>query len=403
MKFVIAVHGTRGDVEPCAAAARELTRRGHEVTIAVPPDLMRIPEAVGLTTCAYGPDSRVQLEERLNLWGIQNPVAMLRAAKQYMIDSAAEMNATLKPLARDADLLLTGVTFQEVAANVAEYYDIPFAAMHMVPLRVTGHAIPGVPGPINRSIMRAIGSGQSLLIRDADKAQRLELGLPRKRARRRDPLEIQAYDDFFFPGLAAEWKDFNRPFVGTLSLELPAAADEEVCAWIASGPPPVYFGFGSMPVTSMGETVEMISAACAELGERGLICGRDAAGLPHAGHVKLADELNLARILPLCRAAVHHGGCGTTMAGLRAGVPTLILWHGADQPLWGLQVRRLKVGSSRRLAGTTREKLVKKLRVVLSPDYAVRAGEIALRISTNSESIRKTADLLERHAAAGGG
>ena len=42
----------------------------------------------------------------------------------------------------------------------------------------------------------------------------------------------------------------QRPFVGTLTLELQTDADEEVASWIAAGTPPIYFGFGSIPVES---------------------------------------------------------------------------------------------------------------------------------------------------------
>ena len=62
MRIVVAVHGTRGDVEPCAAVARELRNRGHEVKIAVPPNLigfvesvetyLKYAEAIGLTATA---------------------------------------------------------------------------------------------------------------------------------------------------------------------------------------------------------------------------------------------------------------------------------------------------------------------------------------------------------------
>ena len=41
MKFVLASYGTRGDIEPSAALGRELQGRGHEVWMAVPPDLVK--------------------------------------------------------------------------------------------------------------------------------------------------------------------------------------------------------------------------------------------------------------------------------------------------------------------------------------------------------------------------
>ena len=57
MKFVLAFYGTRGDVEPGIAVGRELLRRGHDVCMAVPPDLIGFAESAGLAAVAYGPDT----------------------------------------------------------------------------------------------------------------------------------------------------------------------------------------------------------------------------------------------------------------------------------------------------------------------------------------------------------
>jgi UDP:flavonoid glycosyltransferase YjiC (YdhE family) len=92
---------------------------------------------------------------------------------------------------------------------------------------------------------------------------------------------------------------------------------------------------------------------------------------------------------------VHHGGSGTTAASLRAGIPTLILWSSADQPYWGNQLKRLKVGTSRRFSTTTGESLVADLRRILAPDYATRARELATRMTKPTESVANAADLFE--------
>jgi UDP:flavonoid glycosyltransferase YjiC (YdhE family) len=212
----------------------------------------------------------------------------------------------------------------------------------------------------------------------------------------RKSLEIQAYDEACFPGLAAEWND-RRPFVGALTMELPTDADGDVASWIAAETPPIYFGFGSMPVESPADTLGMISEACAELGERALVCAgwTDYSDVPHYEHVKVVSAANHAAILPVCRAVVHHGGAGTTAAGLRAGVPTLILWMLGDQPLWGAAVKRLKVGTARRFSSTGQESLVADLRTVLTPQYVARARELATRMTKPADSVIASADLLE--------
>jgi UDP:flavonoid glycosyltransferase YjiC (YdhE family) len=147
----------------------------------------------------------------------------------------------------------------------------------------------------------------------------------------------------------------------------------------------------------------MISEACAELGERALICAgaHDVDKSLQSDRVMIAAAMNHATIFPACRAVVHHGGAGTTATGLRAGAPTLILWVTADQPIWAAQVKRLGVGSARRFSATTKESLITDLRRIMTPPYAARAHDIAYRMTEPSESVTATADLLERHAEEG--
>jgi UDP:flavonoid glycosyltransferase YjiC (YdhE family) len=416
MKFVLACYGTRGDIEPCAAVGRELLRRGHEVRMAVPPDLVGFVEAAGLATVAYGPDTQSMLEAHRNFWmclsrnfwKIQDLIRLWREAWGIVTQCWGEMSTTLTSLADGADLVLTNVGFERPAANVAEYYDIPLAMPDYTPLRATGQLAPTLPSPLSRFALTLYEWVYWRMTKKVEDAQRRELGLPKatgpsfRRIAERGSLEIQAYDEVCFPGLAAEWAkwDGRRPLVGALTVELPTDADDEVASWIAAGTPPICFGFGSIPVESPADTVEMIGAACAQLGERALVCcgGSDFSHVPHFDHVKVVGAVNHAAIFPSCRAVVHHGGAGTTAAGLRAGVPTLILWSTGDQPYWGAQVKRLKVGAARRFSTTTRESLVADLRRILAPEYVTRAREIATRMTKPAESAAAAADLLENFA-----
>lgn len=403
MRFALAVYGSRGDVEPQAAVGRELVRRGHDVRIAVPPDLRGLVESIGATAVDYGPDTRDVLFGKKT-----NPVRLLSTSKGYFGRTWAQMGATLASLTDGADLLLTAVAQQGLAANVAEYQGIPLTTLHYLPARANGQLLPSVPSPLIRSAISAFWWVYWHTTKDAEEAQRRELGLPKatgsstRRIVEHGSLEIQGYDGLCFPGLAAEWAQWNgrRPFVGALTMELPTDADAEVSSWIAAGTPPIYFGFGSLPVKSPAETVAMIDAACARLGERALICSgaNDFSDIPHPDHVKIVGAVNHAAIFPACRAVVHHGGAGTTAAGLRAGIPTLILWIRNEQPLWGAVVKRLNVGVAQSLSRTTEESLAAGLRTILRPEYIARAREIAERMTKPSVSVAAAADLLERAA-----
>lgn len=418
VKFVLASYGTRGDVEPYVAVGRELVRRGHDVRMAVSPDQVGFAQSAGLAAVAYGPDARRWqdvhrdfLARLSRFWHMRDLIRLWREDWQLLTQFWDETTTTLRSLADGADLLFTSVLGEEAAANVAEYYDIPLATLHYFPLRPNGQLVPMLPASVGRGAMTMSEWLAWPLTKKFDDAQRRELGLPKakrpspRRIAERGSLEIQAYDEVCVPGLGAEWARFDgrRPFVGALTMELPADADEEVAEWIAAGTPPIFFGFGSMPVESGVDTLAMISAACAELGERALVCagGSDFGRVPRFDHVKVVETMNYAAAFPACRAVVHHGGVGTTAAGLRAGAPTLVLWTWADQKLWAGQVRRLKVGSARRFSATTRESLVADLRTILAPQYVARAREIATRMASATESVVAAADLVQDFARLG--
>jgi UDP:flavonoid glycosyltransferase YjiC (YdhE family) len=413
---VLAFYGTRGDVDPSIAVGHELLRRGHDVCVAVAPDMVGVVESAGLEAVAYGLETQAWLDAYRNFWmsffrsfwRIQDLRRLWAELWQPVSQSWQGVTTTLTSLADGADLLFSGLSFQKAAANIAEYYDIPLATLHYIPVRVNGQLLRFVPAPLNRFAMTLLDWLDWRVEKRLEDAQRRELGLPKatgplpRRIAERGSLEIQAYDEVCFPGLAAEWVkwDGQRPFVGALTMEVPTDADEEVASWIAAGTPPIFFGFGSMPVESPPDTLAMISAACAQLRERPLVCAgwSDFSDVAHFGeHVKVVGAVNFAAIFPHCRAVVHHGGAGTTALSLRAGVPQLILSTDVSQTLWGAQVKRLKVGTARRFS-INQESLVADLRRILAPQYITRARELATRMTKPAASVTRTADLLEDFA-----
>jgi UDP:flavonoid glycosyltransferase YjiC (YdhE family) len=415
MRFALACYGTRGDVEPSVAIGRELLRRGHDVRLAVPPELIGFAESAGLAAVSYGPKIQEFLDEEFlrnmwtdlfrNAWKVRDPIRQVLKVWEPIIRYWGDVSATLIPVADGVDLLSTGLNFEQAVANVAEYYDIPLATLHHFPMRPNGELVPTLPAPLVRRTMGLLDWLLWRSTKEVEHAQRRELGLPKatgpspRRIAERGSLEIQCYDAACFPGLAAEWAKWNdrRPFTGALTMELATDADEEIASWIAAGTRPICFGSGSIPMESPADTVEMISTACAQLGERALICGggTDFGDIPQPDHVKLVGVVNYAAIFPACRAVVHHGGSGTTAASLRAGVPTLILWSSADQPYWGAQIKRLKVGTARRFSKTTPKSLIADLREILAPEYVGRARQFATEMTMPSESAARAADLLE--------
>ncbi|EHB49691.1 glycosyl transferase family 28 [Mycolicibacterium rhodesiae JS60] len=419
MKFVLATWGSRGDVEPTAAVGRELVRRGHDVSLAVPPDLVEFSKAAVPDSIGFGPNSRSILDAHRDYWTcfFSPPWKLRKMAKARgeitgpLFQGWQDMSATLMSLAEGADLIFSGINFEDAASNVAEYYDIPFATLHYFPLRPNSRVLPFLPARLARGVVRAFWWMSWRGTKKVEDTQRRELGLPKatrsapRRITERGSLEVQAYDEACFPGLRAEWAPFDsqRPFVGTLTLELATAEDDEVMSWIAAGTPPIFFGFGSIPVESPADTIAMIDAACARLGERALVgaAGTDFSSAPHSERVKVVGVMNYATVFPACRAVVHHGGSSTTPIVMRAGIPQLILFWDMVHAIYGTAVKRLKVGTARRFSTVTEQTLVADLRAILAPDYVARARELATRITEPAKSAVDAADRLEDFARRG--
>jgi UDP:flavonoid glycosyltransferase YjiC (YdhE family) len=348
--------------------------------MAVPPNMFGLVESAGLTAVAYGPDSQAPLDAAAEYFVTKNPLNALPEMVERVSKVWADKGATLARVTAGADVLLTGMNEQRLAANIAEYRHIPLIALQFFPRRI-----------------QPSGVLNSQLTKMSEDPLRRTLGLPEIPEPPAPILEIQAYDERCLPGQPSQWVEPGKPFVGALALESPTDADDDILAWIADGTPPVYFGLGSTPISPPADIVEMIIAACAQLDERLLVCSgpNDLSHFDHLDQVRFVSAVNHAAVLPACRAVVHHGGAGTTAAAMRAGVPSLVLWLWLDQPVWAAAIEQLKIGSAQRFSNVTQESLVADLKTVLAPEYLIRARNIAAQMMSPHESASLAADLVE--------
>ncbi|MBZ0293487.1 MAG: glycosyltransferase [Anaerolineae bacterium] len=120
----------------------------------------------------------------------------------------------------------------------------------------------------------------------------------------------------------------------------------ELVQFLQAGPPPVYIGFGSMGHRKGEQRTRIILDAVEKSGMRGLLAsgwgGLKASDLPDK--VYMLESVPHDWLFPQVAAVVHHGGAGTTAAGLRAGKPSIICPFIADQPFWGRLIDQRGVG-----------------------------------------------------------
>lgn len=411
----MALVGSRGDVQPGLALALELQRTGHHVAVGVAPNLVPMATRLGLSPVAVGTDSHDLLASDLVRREMRstNPVRRHRALREVATAGWDSLCAGLLELSAGADVVVTGLLGQEVGSAVAERLDIGFAALHYCPVRANS-VVPltslGAGSPAARRATWALGEQvRWQLTRAAENRLRARLGLrPARvqlpeRLRERGALEIQAYDRALVPGLAEEWPR-RRPLVGFLGLDARArglledadpSTDPALDEWLDAGEAPVYVGFGSMPVSDPAGLVGAVEEACGDLGLRAVISSgwNDFPGRS-GDRVRIVGAVDHAVVLPRCRVAVHHGGAGTVAATLRAGLPSVVGWYSADQPVWGRLLTELGVGTSLRAAGLDRRTLRGALESVLGDDTRQRAGSLGASMATPDQAVRRAARLL---------
>ncbi|MEV0355300.1 glycosyltransferase [Nocardia sp. NPDC050697] len=421
MTFVLAFAGSRGDVQPAVALGVALAGAGHAVRLAVPPNLVGFGRAAGLETHPSGADTGALLGSELVAQQLKsaNPRTRLRAIAELTLRDGRRAQRELAEIADGATVLIGGSAGQERALNVATALDIPYLPVHYCPLRRNGvvSLLPaaGLPPAVHRASWSGLEQLLWLGIRGAERSLAADLGLSApvgpaaRRIARTGVPEIQAYDPLLFPGLAAEW-GAARPLTGFLGLAPdtralvdPAPADDGLDAWLAAGPPPLYVGFGSMMVADPAALARTLAEVTAELGLRVLVVsgwgGLDGTEFAaHGDRIRVVRSVDHAAVLPRCVALVHHGGAGTVAAGLRAGRPALVCWHGADQPLWGRRLRALGAGTAVPVAGLTAERLQSALVDVLRPERAAVAARAAAALVPPAVAAERAVRIAERVA-----
>jgi sterol 3beta-glucosyltransferase len=118
----------------------------------------------------------------------------------------------------------------------------------------------------------------------------------------------------------------------------------------------------------------------------------------------MTDSIPHSWLFPRVSAVIHHGGASTVAAGLRAGVPSIVIPFFGDQPFWGQRVADLGVGTKpiprKKL---TAEKLANSIReVITNQEMRQRAEKLGKQIQAENgiKSAVKIFNNLEQQNAA---
>jgi UDP:flavonoid glycosyltransferase YjiC (YdhE family) len=363
MRIVIIATGSRGDVEPYVALGKGLKQAGHTVRLVSHTTFAELvnsqdfefwPVDVDVQEIAQSPEMR----ERL---GSGSFLSVMVQMKKEAENSAVHLARAGLAACQGMDIILSGVGGLFVAIALAEKLGLPLVQAYYIPFTPTGR-YPSflIPNGMN------LGAGLNRLsyqlarqviwqgFRSADTlVRRNELGLPAaplmglydKKSRRHYPV-LYGFSPSVIPQ-PADWDDHIH-ITGYWFLEPNDhwTPPQALLDFLDAGPPPIYVGFGSMSTNKSEETTRIILESLEHTGQRGIILsgwgGLQTEKLP--GSIFAIDSVPFSWLFPRMAAVVHHGGAGTTAAGLRAGVPSIVVPFFADQPFWAQRVFELGVG-----------------------------------------------------------
>ncbi|XP_020971716.1 sterol 3-beta-glucosyltransferase UGT80A2 isoform X1 [Arachis ipaensis] len=398
LNIVMLIVGTRGDVQPFVAIGKRLQDYGHRVRLATHSNFKEFVLTAGLEFYPLGGDPKV-----LAGYMVKNKGFLPSGPSEIPVqrNQMKEIINSLLPACKDPDID-SGVPFKADAiianppayghTHVAEALKIPVHIFFTMPWTPTSE----FPHPLSRVKQQA---GYRLSYQIVDSLIWLGIrdminDLRKKKLKLRPVTYLsgsQGSDSdvphayIWSPHLVPKPKDWGPKIdvVGFCFLDLASNFEppEALVKWLEDGDQPIYIGFGSLPVQEPKRMTEIIVEALEKTGQRGII-NKGWGGLGDLAEPKesiyLLDNIPHDWLFLRCKAVVHHGGAGTTAAGLKAACPTTIVPFFGDQPFWGDRVHARGVGPQPiPVDEFTLPKLVDAIKFMLDPKVKARAVELA--------------------------
>ncbi|KAK7391247.1 hypothetical protein VNO78_19660 [Psophocarpus tetragonolobus] len=417
LQIVILVVGTRGDVQPFLAIAKRLQEYGHHVRLATHANFKTFVKSAGVEFYPLGGDPRVLAGYMARNKGLipsgPTEISVQRKQLKAIIDS-------LLPACTAPDME-TSVPFraQAMIANppayghvhVAEALGVPlhiFFTMPWTPTYEFPHPLAHVPQSAGYWLSYIIVDlliwwGMRRIINNFRKTT-LNLVPIAYFSMYRGSISHLPTSYMWSPHVVPKPSDWGPlvDVVGYCFLNLASKYQprEDFVQWIQKGPPPLYFGFGSMPLEDPKRTTDVILEALKDTEQRGII-DRGWGNLGNlaelSDNVFLLEECPHDWLFPQCSAVVHHGGAGTTATGLKAGCPTTIVPFFGDQFFWGDRIYQKELGPSPiPISQINVQNLSNAIRFMLQPEVKSRAMEIA-KLIENEDGVAAAVDAFHRH------
>jgi sterol 3beta-glucosyltransferase len=417
MHVTIIALGSRGDVTSYAVLGGALRRAGHQVRLVTMQGFAALADRYDLGFFPLPGDAQALVQTAATAGGLAGKQNILRLWAGIRNSYGALAGAWAESFSA-CELLETDIYINQLPGglfgwDLAEKSGRPMLIAAVIPLAFTrtmpvmGFPALRLPGYNAISYRLAEQLVWSFFGPVVNRWRTRQLGLPSHlrggyfAALHRNTPFLNGFSPLVVPP-PPDW----GPQVHTTGYWLPEQGSwqppESLLRFLDAGPPPVFIGFGSMPVPDAAHTTKIIVKALQRSGQRGILhagwAGLAQEDLPE--HIYKIDNASYDWLFPRMRMVVHHGGSGTTAFGLRSGVPSQVVSFTYDQPFWGRRIAALGAGpppipfdrlSAGALAGSIQRSLD-------DPDMLFQAQQIATQLR-QEDGLGAAVHLVERYAS----
>jgi len=350
MHITILALGSRGDIQPYATLGSGLKSCGHRVRFITFESFAPLVAEQGLDFHPITGDAQA-----LVATGGANMLGLVRSFTNLANGYAQDLS---DPLLGETDLIINQLPGGLYGFDLAEKYNLPMMLASVIPLARTSTmplmGFPKLPLPWYNKMTYSLGEqGVWQMFRSVINPWRTKtLNLP--------PLPLTGYFNQIgtqkIPILngfsehvvscPADWSEHIHITGYWFPEEKPWEPPKNMLDFLDAGKPPVFIGFGSMPVKDPRRTTEIIIEALKWSGQRGILHS----GWGGWGNMSLSEnvlQIDYAPytwLFPRMAMIFHHGGSGTTAHALRSGIPSCVIPFVFDQFYWGRRTADLEAG-----------------------------------------------------------
>jgi UDP:flavonoid glycosyltransferase YjiC (YdhE family) len=417
MHYGIIAIGSRGDVQPYIALALGLQERGHSTTVMAHENFQGFVEGYGVAfhRLEGNVEDMLHSEEALKVLRSGRILAFAKYLQKNIRKTREAVSQDLYKGCLKADVLVASLLAMPWVDSIAEktgkrwaivQLNLPATSTTAFPLAAMDYFNFPLYNRFTYKLFEFFyWQSNKKGINDFRKSIRLpELKTPiLKKIADQKILNLHC----FSPSLRARPHDWPSQIDITGFLFLPnekrrANFQEQIpvdlIRWLNTGEKPIYIGFGSIPIPDPKKFESILTELLDTTTHRFIFCQGWSLPTNLPDHPRLFKVKSISHdwLLPRCKAAIIHGGVGTTAAALKAKIPLIIVSIIADQPWWGKIIEAKLTGVHIPFKKLTKQKLQFAIKKTETPEMRRQAVRLGERINLE-DGLSKTVDALERY------